>query len=51
MSLEKVQSAIIPNLGNGELTALFINGIYQPTKFLVDTSYGFRVMSQTKFKM
>jgi hypothetical protein len=32
-------------------TALLINAIYQPTTFLVDISYGFRVMSRTLFKM
>jgi hypothetical protein len=31
-------------------TALLINVIYQPTKFLVDISYCFRVMSQTTSK-
>jgi hypothetical protein len=31
-------------------TALVINAIHQPTKFLVDISYGFRVMSETTSK-
>jgi hypothetical protein len=31
-------------------TALLINVIYQPTKFLVDISYGFRFMSRTTSK-
>jgi hypothetical protein len=54
MSLEKVQSAIIPKLGKAELlffdTALLITVIYQLTKFLVDISYGFRVTFRTNSK-
>jgi hypothetical protein len=49
----KVQSAILQNLGKEELhffcTALQMNKIYLPTKFHVDISYSFRVMSRTKF--
>jgi hypothetical protein len=50
MSVEKIQSAIIPKLGKAVTvlcTALLINVIYQPTKFLDDISYDFRVMSWT----
>jgi hypothetical protein len=49
------QRAITPKLGKVELwffcTALLLNEIYQPTKFLVYTSCCFRVMSWTKFKV
>jgi hypothetical protein len=49
------QRAIIQNLGKEELrflcTAILLNEIYLPTKFHVDTSYSFRVMSRTKFKV
>jgi hypothetical protein len=55
MSLEKVQSAIIPKIRQGRVTvlctALLINVIYQPTKFLDDISYDFRVMSRTTSKI
>ena len=45
------QRAITPKLGNAELflcTALLHNEIYLPTKFLVETSCSFKVMSQTR---
>jgi hypothetical protein len=49
------QRAIIQNLGKAELrfmcNALLLNEIYLPTKCHVDTSYTFRVMSRTNFKV
>jgi hypothetical protein len=48
------QRAITPKLGKAEIpllgTAQLPNEIYLPTKFHVDISYSFRVMSYTKFK-
>jgi hypothetical protein len=47
--------AIIQKLGKAELrflcTTHLLNEIYLPTKFHVDTSYSFRVMSWSKFKV
>jgi hypothetical protein len=52
---ENKQRGIIKELGKAELrflcTAHLLNEIYLPIKFHVDTSYSFRVMSWTKFKV
>jgi hypothetical protein len=49
------QKAITPKLGQTELrffsTALLFNELYPSTKFHVDISYSFRVISRTKFKV
>jgi len=49
------QRAITPKLGKAELwllsNALLLNEIYLPTKFEVDISCSFRLMSRTKFKV
>jgi hypothetical protein len=49
------QMGIIQKLDKAELrllsTAHLLNEIYLPIKFYVDTSYTFRVMSRTKFKV
>jgi hypothetical protein len=48
------QRAITPKVGKAKLrffyTALLFNEINLPTKFHVDISNGFRLMSRTKFK-
>jgi hypothetical protein len=53
MSLDKVQSAIIPKLGKAYLCFLhwnLINEMYLLTKFPVDTSYGFLSNVPDKFQ-
>jgi hypothetical protein len=54
MSVEKSSKCNNSEIGQGRVTvlgtALLITVIYQPKKFLVDISYGFRVMFRTTSK-
>jgi len=51
-SVKNERRAITPKLGKAELgflcTAFLLNKLYLPTKFLVNTFCGLRVMSRTK---